>query len=63
MIWRMLFGARPINPSTMSSFRHFLDATIMPNTAIIKVNLLADLQETRISNIITAHLPSELITP
>jgi hypothetical protein len=35
----------------------------MPNTAIIKVNLLADLQETRISNIITAHLPSELITP
>ena len=62
MIWRMLFGARPINASTMSSFRHFLDATAMPNTAITKVNLLADLQETRISNIITAHLPSELIT-
>jgi hypothetical protein len=37
-------------------------ATTMPNTAIIKVDLLAGLQETRISNVITAHLPSELIT-
>ena len=62
MIWRMLFGARPINPSTMSSFRHFLDATTMPNTAITKVDLLANLREARISNIITAHLPTELIT-
>src|SRR5262245_19114758 len=62
MIWRMLFGARPINASTMSSFRHFLDATTMPNTAIMKVDLLAKLQEARISNIITDHLPPELIT-
>jgi 2,3-bisphosphoglycerate-dependent phosphoglycerate mutase len=62
MIWRMLFGPQPINASAMSSFRHFMLATTMPNTAIIKVDLLAGLQETRISNIITAHLPSELIT-
>lgn len=62
MIWRMLFGARPINAGTMSSFRHFTAGTTMPNTAIIKVDLLADIQEARISNIITAHLPSELIT-
>ncbi|HEY8460519.1 MAG TPA: histidine phosphatase family protein [Blastocatellia bacterium] len=62
MIWRMLFGAHPIDADAMSSFRHFMLATIMPNTAIIKVDLLAQLQEARISNIITAHLPSELIT-
>jgi 2,3-bisphosphoglycerate-dependent phosphoglycerate mutase len=62
MIWRMLFGARPINASSMSSFRHFMLATTMPNTAIIKVDLLANPQEARIGNIITAHLPSELIT-
>jgi 2,3-bisphosphoglycerate-dependent phosphoglycerate mutase len=62
MIWRMLFGARPVDATTMSSFRHFMAATTMPNTAIIKVDLLANIQEARISNIITAHLPSELIT-
>jgi probable phosphoglycerate mutase len=62
MIWRMLFGAQPVNASAMSSFRHFLLATTMPNTAIIKIDLLANVQEARISNIITAHLPSELIT-
>jgi broad specificity phosphatase PhoE len=62
MIWRMLFGAEPVNASTMSSFRHFMVATTMPNTAIIKVDLLANTQEARVSNIITAHLPSELIT-
>jgi len=62
MIWRMLFGAQPVNTITMSSFRHFLVATTMPNTAITKVDLLANVQEARISNIITAHLPSELIT-
>jgi broad specificity phosphatase PhoE len=62
MIWRMLFGARPVNASAMSSFRHFMIATIMPNTSIIKVDLPANRQEARISNVITAHLPSELIT-
>src|SRR5262245_4863636 len=62
MIWRMLFGAQPVNASTMSSFRHFLAATTMPHTSIIKVDLLANLQEARISNVITTHLPSELIT-
>jgi 2,3-bisphosphoglycerate-dependent phosphoglycerate mutase len=62
MIWRMLFGAQPVNAITMSTFRHFLVATNMPNTAITKVDLLANGQEARISNIITAHLPSELIT-
>jgi broad specificity phosphatase PhoE len=62
MIWRMLFGAKPVDANSMSSFRHFMAATTMPNTAIIKVDLLAGLQETRISNVITAHLPSELIT-
>jgi 2,3-bisphosphoglycerate-dependent phosphoglycerate mutase len=62
MIWRMLFGAQPVNATTMSSFRHFLVATAMPNTAITKVDLLANFQEARISNIITAHLPSQLIT-
>lgn len=62
VIWRMLFGAQPVNATTMSSFRHFLVATSMPNTAITKVDLLANVQEARISNIITAHLPSELIT-
>jgi broad specificity phosphatase PhoE len=62
MIWRMLFGAQPVNATTMSSFRHFLVATTMPNTAITKVDLLASVREARISNIITAHLPSELIT-
>jgi broad specificity phosphatase PhoE len=62
LIWRMLFGARPVNPGAMSAFRHFLAATTMPNTAITKVDLLASLQEARISNIITAHLPFELIT-
>ena len=62
MIWRMIFGAQPINASAMSSFRHFMLATTMPNTAVIKVDLLANLQEARMSNIITAHLPSELIT-
>ncbi|HKQ77515.1 MAG TPA: histidine phosphatase family protein [Blastocatellia bacterium] len=62
MIWRMLFGAQPVNASTMSSFRHFMAATSMPNTAIIKVDLLANLQEARISNVITTHLTTELIT-
>jgi broad specificity phosphatase PhoE len=62
MIWRMIFGAQPVNATNMSSFRHFLVATSMPNTAITKVDLLANVQEARISNIITAHLPSELIT-
>jgi broad specificity phosphatase PhoE len=62
MIWWLLVGAQPVNATTMSSYRHFLAATIMPNTAIAKVDLLANLQEARISNIITAHLPSELIT-
>jgi broad specificity phosphatase PhoE len=62
MIWRMLFGAQPVNASTMLSFRHFMVATSMPNTAIIKVDLVANSQEARVSNIITAHLPSELIT-
>jgi 2,3-bisphosphoglycerate-dependent phosphoglycerate mutase len=62
MLWRMLFGAQPVNAISMSSFRHFLAATTMPNMAITKVDLLANLQEARISNIITAHLPSELIT-
>jgi len=62
MIWRMLFDAQPVNASTMSSFRHFMAATTLPNTSIIKVDLLANLQEARISNVITTHLPSELIT-
>jgi broad specificity phosphatase PhoE len=62
VIWLMLAGAQPVNADTMSSFRHFVAATIMPNTAIIKIDLLANLQEARISNVITAHLPSELIT-
>src|SRR5262249_26015910 len=62
IIWGVLFGARPVNATTMSSFRHLLIATSMPNTAITKVDLLANVQEARISNIITAHLPSELIT-
>jgi 2,3-bisphosphoglycerate-dependent phosphoglycerate mutase len=62
MIWRMLFGAQPVNAATMSSFRNFLVATAMPNTAITKIDLLANVQEARISNIITAHLPSQLIT-
>jgi broad specificity phosphatase PhoE len=62
MIWRMLFGAQPVNSSTMSSFRHFMVATSMPNTAIIKLDLVADSQEARVSNIVTTHLPSELIT-
>jgi hypothetical protein len=58
----MLFGAQPVNATTMLYFRHFLVATAMPNTAITKVDLLANVQEARISNIITAHLPSQLIT-
>lgn len=62
MIWWLLVGAQPVNATTMSSFRHFLAATTMPNTAITKVDLLANLQEARISNIIIAHLPSQLIT-
>jgi hypothetical protein len=62
MIWRLLVGAQPINANSMLSFRNFFAATAIPNTAIIKVDLLANLQEARISNIITAHLPSELIT-
>jgi probable phosphoglycerate mutase len=62
MIWRMLFGAQPVNATTMLYFRHFLVATAMPNTAITKVDLLANVQEARISNIITDHLPSQLIT-
>jgi 2,3-bisphosphoglycerate-dependent phosphoglycerate mutase len=62
MIWRMLFGAQPVNATTMLYFRHLLVATAMPNTAITKVDLLANVQEARISNIITAHLPSQLIT-
>ncbi len=62
MIWLMLVGAKPVNASTMSSYRHFLSATVMPNTAIIKVDLLANLQEARIGNITTTHLPPQLIT-
>jgi 2,3-bisphosphoglycerate-dependent phosphoglycerate mutase len=62
MIWLMRIGAQPINAATMSSFRRLMVATTMPNTAITKVDLLANLQEARISNIITAHLPPELIT-
>jgi probable phosphoglycerate mutase len=62
MIWRMLFGAQPVNATTMLYFRRLLVATAMPNTAITKVDLLANFQEARISNIITAHLPSQLIT-
>jgi len=62
MIWRMLFGAQPVNATTMLYFRRLLVATAMPNTAITKVDLLANVQETRISDIITAHLPSQLIT-
>jgi 2,3-bisphosphoglycerate-dependent phosphoglycerate mutase len=62
MIWRTLFGKQQVNAKAMSSFRHFMLATTMPNTAIVKVDLLAEPQEARISNIITAHLPSELIT-
>jgi 2,3-bisphosphoglycerate-dependent phosphoglycerate mutase len=61
-IWRLLVGAQPVNPNSMSSFRDFVFATAMPNTSIIKVDLLANLEEARISNIITAHLPPELIT-
>jgi hypothetical protein len=34
----------------------------MPNTAITKVDLLANVQEARISDSSTAHLPSKLIT-
>jgi 2,3-bisphosphoglycerate-dependent phosphoglycerate mutase len=62
MIWRMLFGAQAVNATTMLYFRRLLVATAMPNTAITKVDLLANVQEARISNITTAHLPSELIT-
>jgi broad specificity phosphatase PhoE len=62
MIWRMLFGEQTVSASTMSSFRHFMVATTMPNTAIIKVDMMANPQEARVSNVITAHLPSELIT-
>ena len=62
MIWRMLFGAHPVNATTMLYFRRLLVATAMPNTAITKVDLLANVQEARISDIITAHLPSQLIT-
>ena len=62
MIWRMLFGAQPVNATTMLYFRRLLVATAMPNTAITKVDLLANVQEARISDIITAHLPSQLIT-
>jgi probable phosphoglycerate mutase len=62
MIWRLLVGAQPANAIAMSSFRHFWAVSPMPNTAIIKVDLLANHQEARISNIITAHLPPELIT-
>ncbi|MCI0525109.1 MAG: histidine phosphatase family protein [Acidobacteria bacterium] len=62
LIWRLLVGAQPVNANSMSSFRNFVTATAMPNTAIIKVDLLANIQEARISDIITAHLPPELIT-
>jgi probable phosphoglycerate mutase len=62
MIWLMRAGERPANAVTMSSFRRFMVATTMPNTAITKVDLPANLQEARISNTITAHLPPELIT-
>jgi 2,3-bisphosphoglycerate-dependent phosphoglycerate mutase len=62
MIWWMLFGAQPVNATTMLYFRRLLVATAMPNTAITKVDLLANVQEARISDIITAHLPSQLIT-
>jgi len=62
MIWLMRAGERPVNAATMSSFRRYMVATPMPNTAITEVDLLANLQEARISNIITAHLPPELIT-
>ena len=62
MIWQMLFGAQPVNATTMLYFRRLLVSTAMPNTAITKVDLLANVQEARISNIITAHLPSQLIT-
>ena len=62
MIWQMLFGAQPVNATTMLYFRRLLVATAMPNTAITKVDLLANVQEARISNITTAHLPPQLIT-
>ncbi len=62
MIWRLLVGAQPVDAGAMSSFRHFVAATTVPNAAIVKLDLLAGRQEARISNIITAHLPPELIT-
>jgi hypothetical protein len=62
MIWRMLFGAQPVNATTMLYFRRLLVETAMPNTAITKVDLLANVQEARIGNSSTAHLPSKLIT-
>jgi len=62
MIWRMLFGAQPVNATTMLYFRRLLVSTAMPNTAITKVDLVANVQEARIGNSSTAHLPSKLIT-
>jgi 2,3-bisphosphoglycerate-dependent phosphoglycerate mutase len=62
MIWRMLSGEQPVNATTMLYFRRLLVETAMPNTAITKVDILANVQEARISNIITDHLPSQLIT-
>jgi 2,3-bisphosphoglycerate-dependent phosphoglycerate mutase len=62
MIWRMLSGEQPANATTMLYFRRLLVETAMPNTAITKVDLLANVQEARIGNIITDHLPSQLIT-
>ena len=61
MIWLLWQKVEDARSESMSAFRAFLQAVIVPNAAIVKIRLMPDADELYFSGVITSHLPSNLI--
>lgn len=60
MMWKIITGTLKNDKSAMAQYRSLRQALYIPNAVILKISL--DAQELQMSQLLSAHLPAELVS-